>query len=181
MQRRRGETPDLALAVGVVAAEVLDAARAVDARLGELGVRHALVGGLAVAAHGHPRATRDVDFLVGPEAFDHHAAGFVTMKVGLPVGFAGGVIIDYLLPRDDERFLLDEAFGEGAGAVVPATVLLYLKLNSPRAKDRADVIELLKVGIDVGAVARFLDAHAPQLRPRLDEAIEAARAEDDAG
>jgi hypothetical protein len=35
----------------------------------ELGVPHALIGGLAVGVHGHPRATKDVDFLVGNEAF----------------------------------------------------------------------------------------------------------------
>lgn len=37
--------------------------------LTSLGVRHALVGGLAVGVHGHPRATKDIDFIVGAEAF----------------------------------------------------------------------------------------------------------------
>ena len=53
----------------VVSARVLDDARRVSATLTELGVPHALVGGLAVGLHGHPRATKDVDFLVGAEAF----------------------------------------------------------------------------------------------------------------
>ena len=33
-----------------------------------LGVPFALVGGLAAGAHGRPRFTKDVDFLVGDEA-----------------------------------------------------------------------------------------------------------------
>jgi hypothetical protein len=44
-----------------------------SATLSELGVRHALVGGLAVGAWGYPRNTRDIDFLVGEEAFVHRA------------------------------------------------------------------------------------------------------------
>lgn len=53
----------------VVAQRVLDDARRVSATLTRLRVPHALVGGLAVGLHGHPRATKDVDFLVGEEAF----------------------------------------------------------------------------------------------------------------
>ncbi len=34
------------------------------------GVRHVLIGALAVGAWGYPRASKDVDFLVGDEAFD---------------------------------------------------------------------------------------------------------------
>ena len=54
---------------GVVSADILATAEEVSRRLTALGVPHALVGGLAVGVHGHPRATRDVDFLVGTEAF----------------------------------------------------------------------------------------------------------------
>lgn len=50
----------------VVAAKVLGRVQTSD-RL-RWGIRHALVGGLAVGHHGHPRATKGVDFIVGDEA-----------------------------------------------------------------------------------------------------------------
>ena len=53
-------SPDLLLLDDTVAPRILDAMRAASARLTELGVRHVLVGGLAVGAWGHPRATKDV-------------------------------------------------------------------------------------------------------------------------
>jgi hypothetical protein len=58
-------------------------------------------------------------------------------------------------------------------------VLLYLKLKSPRAKDRADIIELIKVGADVARVRKFLVAHAALLIPALEKAVEDARAEEE--
>lgn len=57
--------PDPSLLQGVVAPEVLDAMRVAAAALRRAGVRHVVAGGLAVGAHGFPRATKAVDFLVG--------------------------------------------------------------------------------------------------------------------
>jgi hypothetical protein len=144
--------------------------------LSRIGVRHALVGGLAVGAHGYPRATRDVDFLVGAEAFEHHAGGLVTMKPGVPIQVAG-VAIDFLSIGKDESYL-EAAFSE---PVVGAPVLVYLKLKSPRSRDRTDLIELVKVGMDLGDVRSYLGAYAPTLLPKLEEIVLAARAEEDAG
>lgn len=58
-------------------------------------------------------------------------------------------------------------------------MLLYLKLKSPRAKDRADVIELIKAGADVARARSFLVAHAAQFIPALDRAVDEARAEEE--
>ena len=44
--------------------------REVAAAFSQRKVAHAIVGGMAVAAHGLPRATKDVDFLI-----DHAHAG----------------------------------------------------------------------------------------------------------
>ncbi len=63
------EFPDLSLLTGVVAPEILNAMRAAAAKLESAGIRHALAGALAVGAHGYPRASKDVDFVVGDEAF----------------------------------------------------------------------------------------------------------------
>ena len=56
--------PDLSQLRGVVAPEILAAAEVASRKLREAGIPHALAGGLAVGAHGYPRTTDDVDFLV---------------------------------------------------------------------------------------------------------------------
>jgi len=63
---RRGHLgkPDLSLLEEIVAPVVLDAMRAASSALSRLEIRHVVVGALAVGANGHPRATRDVNFLV---------------------------------------------------------------------------------------------------------------------
>jgi hypothetical protein len=52
----------------VVAESIVDRAIEVSRRLQEPGVPPVLIGGLAVGLHGHPRATKDVDFMVGNES-----------------------------------------------------------------------------------------------------------------
>ncbi len=137
---------------------------AASKRLGELGVRHALAGGLAVGAHGHPRATKDVDFLVGEEAFEHHAGGIVTMKAGLPIE-VGGVVVDFLsaAPGEAHLSLALPAAPPMQLPVVPIEALIYLKLKSGRLQDLADVVGLVKAGIDLDRVAGYLTQHAPEL------------------
>ena len=166
--------PDLALLEGVVAPRVLDAMRIASGALTKLGVRHTVVGGLAVGAHGYPRATKDVDFLVGDEAFEHHEGGLVTMKPGVPIQVAG-VAIDFLSIGADERDL-EAAF---AHAIAPAPALAYLKLKSPRSKDRTDLIELVKAGMDVDAVRSDLALHHSDLLSKFDAIVHAARAEEE--
>lgn len=174
----RLDGPDLQLLEGVVSDKVLTALRAAAAQLSKLGVRHWVVGGLAVGAHGHPRATKDVDFFVGDEAFEHHGAGLVTMKPGVPIQ-ANGVIVDHLSAQD-EPFLSDELPPADVQLeVAPIEVLLYLKLKSPRAKDRADIIELIKAGADVARARAYLVLHAALLLPALEKAVEEARAEEE--
>jgi len=167
--------PDLHLLEGIVAPQVLDAMHAASEALKNVGIRHVVVGGLAVGAHGYPRATKDVDFLVGEEAFEHHAGGLVTMKPGAPIQVSG-VAIDFVLVGADEKHL--EAALVHSGEVASAAVLVYLKLKSPRLKDRADVVELIKAGLDAGSARDYLGANAPMLIPKLDEAVASARAEE---
>jgi hypothetical protein len=167
--------PDLRLLEGVVAPQVLDAMHVASQALKSIGIRHVVVGGIAVGAHGYPRATKDVDFLVGEEAFEHHAGGLVTMRPGAPIQVSG-VAIDFLSIGPDEKHL--EAALAGSGEVAPAAVLVYLKLKSPRLKDRADIVELIKAGLDAAAVRSYLETNASMLVPKLDEAVAAARAEE---
>ena len=73
-------------------------------------VEYLLVGAHALAVHGHPRATKDVDFLVGDEAFQVHEGGLVTMSAGVPIQ-VGDVPVDALSIRPEERHLLDALLG----------------------------------------------------------------------
>lgn len=166
--------PDLARLEGVVAPRVLDALRVAASTLTKLGVRHTLVGGLAVGANGYPRATKDVDFLVGEEAFEQHEGGVVTMKPGMPIQVAG-VAVDFLSIGTGEEHLA-AAFCDEIAAAPP---LVYLKLKSPRSKDRTDVIELVKAGVAVDAVRAYLGAHEPDFVPRFEELVRVARAEEE--
>lgn len=169
---------DLSAVEGVVAPGVLDAMRRASDELTRLGVRHALVGGLAVGAHGYPRATKDVDFLVGDEAFEHHAGGIVTMKPGIPIQI-GGVLVDLLSVQPDEGELgAVPVVRTGAEVpVAPIEALIHLKLKSPRMKDAADVIELLKAGIDRARCRAWLATNAPALASQFEELIERAQRE----
>lgn len=173
------KNPELSRLDNVVAPQILDAMRVASAELSRLGIRHLLVGGLAVGAWGYPRATKNVDFLVGHEAYEQHAGGLVTMKPGAPIQ-VGGVAIDFLSPRSGEAQMeqaLDRAGAIGV-SVAPLEVLIHLKLKSPRQKDLADIVELIKAGLDARAVEAYVAASVPDLLPRWNLAVSSARAEE---
>lgn len=168
--------PDPSLLEDVVAPKVLDAMKSASKALTTLGIRHVVVGGLAVGAHGNPRATKDVDFLVGEEAFEQHPGGFVTMKPGVPIQI-NGVAIDLLSVQVGEEHLA-RALEAPMGSMIEAPPLIYLKLKSPRQKDRADVIELVKAGVEIDACRRYLAAYAPELVALFEDSVARAAAEE---
>jgi hypothetical protein len=169
-------TPDPALLDDVVALKVLDAMRAASSALTRLGIRHVVVGGLAVGANGHPRATKDVDFLVGDEAFEHQPGGFVTLKPGVPIQ-VNGVAIDLLSVQAGDEHLAT-ALEAPTGSMIAAPQLVFLKLKSPRQKDRVDVIELIKAGIALEPCRAYLSKHAPTLSALFEDAVLKAAAEE---
>ena len=169
--------PDPSLLEGVVAQEVLDAMRVASAALKRVGVRHVVVGGLAVGANGFPRATKDVDFLVGDEAFERHAGGLVTLRPGVPFQ-VNRVAVDFIGPEEGEGFLA-RALEAEPGSMIEGPPLVYMKLKSPRHKDRTDVIELVKAGLDLDRCREYLSAHAPSLVSEFDDAVGRARSEDE--
>ncbi len=168
--------PDLSLLDGVVAPVVLEAMRDASAALSRLGIRHVVVGGLAVGANGAPRATKDVDFLVGDEAFEMHGAGFVTLKYGVPIQI-NRVAVDLLSAEPDEAHLA-AALAAPLGSAIGAPRLVYMKLKAGRQKDRADVVELLKAGMDIEACRDYLTANAPRYVPDFEKAVGHAAAEE---
>jgi hypothetical protein len=168
--------PDPGLLDDVVAQKVLDAWRVASQALVRAGVRHVVVGGLAVGANGYPRATKDVDFLVGDDAFVHHGGGIVTMNPALPIQ-VNGVPIDYLSPKTDEAHLAD-ALAESPGSFVDAPRLVYMKLKASRMRDRGDVVGLINAGMDVDACRAYLVANAAELVPDFDTLVAKAAAEE---
>jgi hypothetical protein len=177
--RRRSKLmtkPDLALLDDVVAPKVLEALELASQALIAAKVRHVVVGGLAVGANGHPRATKDVDFLVGDEAFEHHGK-LVTLRAGLPFQ-VDGVAVDFLSPEPDEHFL-EAALSASPGSVIDAAPLVYMKLKASRMQDRADIVALIKSSLDVEASRSYLQANAPALVARFDDLVAIAAAEDD--
>jgi hypothetical protein len=120
--RTTHDEPDPSLLDDVVASKVLAAMKTASTALTALGIRHVVVGGLAVGANGYPRATRDVRFLVGAEAFEHHPGGIVTMKGGVPVQ-VNGVAIDLLSVQAGEEHLA-AALEAPMGSMIEAVVLI---------------------------------------------------------
>ena len=176
-RRSRITKADPSLLIDVVAAKVLDALRLASGALTAANVRHVVVGGLAVGANGYPRATKVVDFLVGAEAFHHHASGLVTMRPEIPFQ-VNGVAVDLLSPEAGEDFL-EATLGAPPGSMMEAAPLVYMKLKSPRRKDQVDVIELIKGGIDIKTCRACLAAHAPAFVAAFDECVTLAEAEQD--
>ena len=168
--RRPVDHMDIKEVFRFVAPQVRDAAIKSVAQLNELGIRYALADGLAVGAHGYIRATTDVDFLVGDEAFEHRGS-LVTFKAGVPIE-VDGVRIDYLSPGSlgpQLEELLDHPTMDEGLAIVPIEVLIYMKLAARRRRDLLDVVELVKAGADVNRVRDYLRQYAGDLLSRFDE------------
>src|SRR5262249_37741087 len=119
-----------------VSLQVREAAVEAANKLSQLGVRHALTGGLAVGPYGYIRATTDVDFLVGDEAFEHQGS-IVTFKSGVPIEISG-VRIDYLSPGSlglQLDAVLNHPPTSDGLPVVPIEVLMFTKLTAKRRRD----------------------------------------------
>jgi hypothetical protein len=183
MSASQSELPDLSLLGGIVAPEILSAVEVASSKLREAGIPHALAGGLAVGAHGYPRTTDDVDFLVGDEAYIKHAAGLVTLK--LPLIAIGNVRVDFVSideskgGRESMQAAIASAPQSRQIPIVPISALVHMKLAAGRQKDLSDLVELLKRGkIDVTDMDRYLEARAPNLSAKWQRMKEIAAQEE---
>lgn len=168
--------PDIHALKGIVSDHVLEAMKAAHKVLDHAGIPHALVGALAVGAYGYPRASKDVDFLVGDEAFDHHKSGIVTVKPGVPIEYKGIVIDPISIAPGSEHLrqaVENPEISEGI-PVAPSAAVVYMKLLSPRRKDSADVVELVASGLDTKAILDYLRKHSPHLVKKFEILIEEA-------
>jgi hypothetical protein len=142
---------------------LFDELTALAAALEQAGVSYALVGGLAVAVWGVPRATQDIDLLVPgdalPGALDVAARlGFVTRA--LPMRFTDGMEVQRVTKaRDADLLVLDLILVDarlepvwqtrqrltiegGSLWVVSREGLIRMKLTAGRPQDMADVHRL---------------------------------------
>lgn len=162
--RRPSAKPDFGRCEGIVSSRILRALYSAAAEYESLGVPYVVIGGLAVGAYGAPRATKDVDFLVGEEAFEHHGP-IVSFLPGLPIA-SGDVPVDPVSIAQDEGFLLkslDEPFRSREVAIVDLPALIYLKLSAGRHRDLDDVERLIQAGVDEAPIRKYLEKHAPDL------------------
>jgi len=132
-----------------------------------LGVPHALIGGLAVGMHGHPRATKDADYLVGPEAFLRMTP---VIQFREEIGAMAKMGVMDFMPVPQRFEALVELLRVPAGGEIPVIAvegLILLKLDANRHQDRADIVALLRIGIDASSVTEYLRQNAPELVDRF--------------
>lgn len=85
--------------------ELLDAVGA----LNQADVPYALCGGMAVALHGYPRLTRDIDLLIRPQELEAAKTALSTAGFSIP----GGLIpFDTGRPHERKLFRLSKRIGE---------------------------------------------------------------------
>jgi len=154
----------------VVSPAILKRAGEVSALLRELGVPHALIGGLAVGIHGHPRATKDVDFLVGREAFASTEPFLVYREELKELARVGET--DFMSVPSDHPGLAAELRLEEGIPVISLRGLVLMKLSAFRARDQEDVRTLLRRSPgEIRGVRDHLQAQSPELVIRLGEVL----------
>lgn len=143
---------------------IYDELRSLLQALDAANVEYALVGALAVAVWGAPRATKDIDLLVQPQDLDRaiglaKARGF-TLEA-LPIAFKDGtelrrinkvdasgdhltldlMIVDSNL-AEPWRSRVRLPFGDGQVTVVSRAALIGMKARAARPQDLADIQNL---------------------------------------
>jgi hypothetical protein len=147
------------------------AVREVSRMLSEKGVRHALVGALAANAYrNRPRTTEDIDFLVGDEAFERHAGGFVTMRV--PVVEFDGIDVDQV-PLTEALRVVEDALSRATVSdgvpIAPLDTLVVMKLLAGRTQDLADVEAVIASGADRELLRAAVQRTVPNLTDTLEK------------
>ncbi len=144
--------------------DLFDALFVVTGALERAGIDYGLVGGLAVAVHGAPRATTDIDLLIAPDNADRAVA--LAKEAGfrfeaLPQRFSDGMrlrrvtrieqgeslTVDFMLADPFLQAAWDsrERYDAGDGRhlwVVGREALIAMKVQAGRAKDLADIERL---------------------------------------
>lgn len=158
-----------------ISPKILRALRDASDNLTARNIRHAICGGIAVGAYGYVRATKDVDFLAGDEAFLHHGklvsfAPGVTFAIdGIPTDM---IPLSNENPNKDLSFLaseLDQPYDFAGMPIVSPNALVAMKLVAHRRRDQDDILQILAAGTTrFPEIVSFLRHHArSDLLPRL--------------
>jgi len=157
-----------------VSPAILQRAGDVSHRLRQLCIPHVLIGGLAVGVHGHPRATRDVDFLVGAEAFESVEPLLVYREELKELARIGET--DIMSVPDAYPGLAEELRLEDDVPVISLRGLVLMKLDANRPRDREDVRVLLeKSPKRIREMRDYILEYAPVLVSRLAEVLASGR------
>lgn len=92
-----------------MALDLKEELRSVTAALHREGIDYAICGGLAVAIHGYPRTTRDIDLLIREENLDRIVA--VVKSIGYTLS-AGIIPFDTGKPTERRVFRISKTQGE---------------------------------------------------------------------
>ena len=139
---------------------------AVLSALARADVEYALVGGLAVAIYGVPRATKDIDLLVRPEHLDQALRALRAIGYDLrarPMRFSDGMCLERVTRIDGatsmtvDFILVDENHAPifetrrevsvdfGTVWTISRESLIAMKTSAGRARDLADVEQLMEL------------------------------------
>jgi hypothetical protein len=173
--------------------EVHKTLRRLIKRLEKVGIAYAVIGGMAINAHGHVRTTGDVDVLLTAEGFAEFCRLFVPKKyenvAGRPRRFVdrrNQVCLDVLIsgrfPGSGQpgpfAFPDPEQVRQLIGKiqVVNLPTLVELKLAARRYRDFGDVVELIRVN---NLDESFTSQLHPSVRQDFIECLEEKRREDE--
>jgi len=164
--------------MGCVPQTQIDGLRIVSEVFRKTGVKHVVVGGLAVGANGYLRNTNNIDFLVDSNAFIFRDK-VEYVRSDLPIKYFGTRVNWVSLAPSEEpifgKFLLLPT--QGQVPIMPIEPLIGMKLIAARHKDRTDIIELIKVRSNLTSITEFVSTNIPHLLPLLDKLIICAEEE----
>jgi hypothetical protein len=167
--------------------------RRLVARLQKTKIPHAIMGGMAVYAHGYERFTKDVDVLLTRAGFaefkKHFVPRYYKQVPGRPRRFldrANGVILDCLVtglfPGSGKPGPIAFPDPQEVGKVIKKIQyidlqsLIQLKLAARRYQDFADVVSLIRAN---NLNEAYLDKLHPSVRKDFIECLEEKHREDE--
>ena len=154
----------------VISPALLKRTYEISQQLNALKIPHVLIGGLAIGVHGYVRATSDVDFLVGDEAFATMSP-FLTFREELKELARVGET-DMMSVPPQYPMLKEELRIEDDVPVISLEGLILMKLEAFRARDQEDVSALLAMYPQkLREIRDYIQMHAPELSYRLAELL----------
>jgi hypothetical protein len=160
---------------------ILDVARRVTCILEKTHTPGAIIGGVAVALHGHIRTTADVDVFVGGsvEEFSQALIAAGVQFIPLKREFIWGNVPIHLLTVRQTGFEPSDSMMVDEVRIVSLADLINLKLTSglrhvTRAQDLADVIGLIR---SRRLTSRFAARLGKPLRGEFRKLVKAVREE----